>query len=39
MSPGWHASTSQIASSVEKRIARALPVLRMEGDFVASWLQ
>src|SRR5262245_66517991 len=30
MSPGWHESASQIASSVEKRIARALPVLRME---------
>src|SRR5215211_9082681 len=30
MSPGWHESASQIASSVEKRIARALPVLSME---------
>src|SRR5678816_2900996 len=30
MSPGWHESAWQIASSVEKRIARALPVLRME---------
>src|SRR5437016_5068456 len=30
MSPGWHESASQIASSVEKRIARAFPVLRME---------
>src|SRR5688572_21183103 len=30
MSPGWHESASQIASSVEKRIARALPVLRIE---------
>src|SRR3989440_12737285 len=30
MSPGWHVSASQIASSVEKRIARALPVLRIE---------
>src|SRR4030095_8492991 len=30
MSPGWHDSASQIASSVEKRIARALPVLRIE---------
>src|SRR6185503_10547355 len=30
MSPGWHASASQIASSVEKRIARALPVFRIE---------
>src|SRR5205809_7821831 len=30
MSPGWHGSDSQIASSVEKRIARALPVLRIE---------
>src|SRR5688572_13606435 len=29
-SPGWHSSASQIASSVEKRIARALPVLRMD---------
>src|SRR5215469_9136345 len=30
MSPGWHDSASQIASSVEKRIARALPVLRID---------
>src|SRR5262249_46485888 len=30
MSPGWHESASQIASSVEKRTARALPVLRIE---------
>src|SRR5689334_22612866 len=30
MSPGWHESASQIASRVEKRIARALPVLRMD---------
>src|SRR5437660_10785102 len=30
MSPGCHESASQIASSVEKRIARALPVLRIE---------
>ncbi|PAV67321.1 hypothetical protein WR25_20366 [Diploscapter pachys] len=30
MSPGWQSSTVQIASSVEKRIALALPVLRME---------
>src|SRR5205085_3854307 len=30
MSPGWHESAPQIASSVEKRIARALPVLRIE---------
>ena len=30
MSPGWHASASQIASSVEKRIARAFPVLRID---------
>src|SRR5262249_31704318 len=30
MSPGWHKSASQIASSVEKRIARALPVLRID---------
>ena len=29
-SPGWQPSTSQIASSVEKRIARALPVLRID---------
>src|SRR5215207_7562696 len=29
-SPGWHESASQIASSVEKRIARALPVLRID---------
>src|SRR5690348_5127070 len=29
-SPGWHASAAQIASSVEKRIARALPVFRTE---------
>src|SRR5687767_13674556 len=30
MSPGWQESASQIPSSVEKRIARALPVLRIE---------
>src|SRR5688500_12703396 len=30
MSPGWQESASQIALSVVKRIARALPVLRME---------
>src|SRR6185436_7903068 len=30
MSPGWHESAWQIASRVEKRIARALPVLRIE---------
>jgi hypothetical protein len=30
MSPGWHDSASQIASSVENRIARALPVFRIE---------
>src|SRR3954470_8100986 len=30
MSPGWQESASQIASRVEKRIARALPVLRIE---------
>src|ERR1044071_8935657 len=30
MSPGWHESARQIASSVEKRIARAFPVLRIE---------
>src|SRR2546430_10588647 len=30
MSPGWQESALQIASSVEKRIARALPVLRIE---------
>src|ERR1700682_2075585 len=29
-SPGWQASTLQIASSVEKRIARALPVFRID---------
>src|SRR4051812_45195925 len=29
-SPGWQASSWQIASSVEKRIARALPVFRMD---------
>src|SRR3954465_843933 len=30
MSPGWQESAPQIALSVEKRIARALPVLRIE---------
>src|ERR1700752_2644688 len=30
MSPGWQESASQMASSVEKRIARALPVLRID---------
>src|SRR5262249_10921816 len=30
MSPGWHPSASQIASSVENRIARALPVFRID---------
>src|SRR4051794_323518 len=30
MSPGWHESASQTAFSVENRIARALPVLRIE---------
>src|ERR1700730_7484023 len=30
MSPGWQPSAPQIASSVENRIARALPVLRIE---------
>src|SRR5882672_1463984 len=30
MSPGWQESAWQIVSSVEKRIARALPVLRIE---------
>src|SRR5262245_746422 len=30
MSPGWHESAPQIASSVEKRTARALPVLRID---------
>src|SRR5205814_10527504 len=30
MSPGWQESVPQIALSVEKRIARALPVLRIE---------
>ena len=30
MSPGWQSNTSQIASSVEKRMARDLPVLSFE---------
>ena len=30
MSPGWQVSAQQMASSVEKRIARAFPVLRIE---------
>jgi len=30
ISPGWQSSVSQIASSVEKRMALALPVLRMD---------
>src|SRR5262245_20982298 len=30
MSPGWHDSAAQMASSVEKRIARALPVFRID---------
>ena len=30
MSPGWQDKAAQIASSVEKRIARALPVFRIE---------
>lgn len=30
MSPGWQFSSLQMASSVEKRTAFALPVLRME---------
>src|SRR5580692_11564723 len=30
ISPGWQSSVSQIASSVEKRMALALPVLRTE---------
>ena len=30
MSPGWHESAAQIASSVEKRIARAFPVFRID---------
>src|SRR5215471_16910266 len=30
MSPGWHESAAQIASSVENRIARAFPVFRIE---------
>ena len=30
ISPGWHSSVSQMASSVEKRMALALPVLRMD---------
>src|ERR1022692_973644 len=29
-SPGWQPSAPQIASSVENRMARALPVLRIE---------
>src|SRR4030095_871281 len=29
-SPGWHCRASQIASRVEKRIARAFPVLSIE---------
>jgi hypothetical protein len=29
-SPGWHCSAAQIASSVEKRIARALPVFKID---------
>src|SRR5690348_1208982 len=39
MSPGWHESASQIASSVEKRIARALPVLRIErlASVILTW--
>src|SRR5205085_10166923 len=39
MSPGWHESASQIASSVEKRIARALPVLRIErlASVIPTW--
>lgn len=30
ISPGWQSSASQIATSVEKRIARALSVLRID---------
>src|ERR1017187_6448004 len=30
MSPGWQSSVLQIASSVEKRTARAFPVLRID---------
>ena len=30
MSPGWQWSVVQMASRVEKRMARALPVFRME---------
>src|SRR5690348_4362929 len=30
MSAGWQSSAAQIASSVEKRIARAFPFLRMD---------
>ena len=30
MSPGWHWRTSQIALSVENRIARALPVFKID---------
>src|SRR6516164_6415074 len=29
-SPGWHCSASQMASSVEKRTARAFPVFRID---------
>src|SRR3954470_16317410 len=38
-SPGWQASASQIAASVEKRIARALPVLRIErlASVIPTW--
>lgn len=30
MSPGWHFKNVQILASVENRIARAFPVLRMD---------
>src|SRR6185369_6251464 len=30
MSPGWHDNASQIASSVENRIARAFPVFKID---------
>src|SRR5271154_4091005 len=30
ISPGWHSSVSEIASSAEKRMTLALPVLRMD---------
>ncbi len=30
ISPGWHSSAAQIASSVDKRTARALPFFKIE---------